>query len=129
MAGLLILSPRVFDIVSLYLSKEGLRAEMNAVKEQVSETSDKINRLFMLTMSPAMYKNLRKLASGRFGHYKMNKGLERELYHLRDIGYIEVESIKQIPRPSGEDLSAHVTITETGKEFVELRESIERGLQ
>jgi hypothetical protein len=70
-----------------------------------------------------MYVNLKKLASGNFGQYEISKGLERELYHLRDIGYIKVTSIKAIPK-SGENLSDHIEVTETGKMFVELRESV-----
>jgi hypothetical protein len=80
-----------------------------------------------MTMSRPMYKNLRKLESGRFGPYEMSEGLKRELYHLRDIGYIEVQSIREIENryPEGENLSIHVEITKAGREFVKLREKIE----
>lgn len=69
-----------------------------------------------------MYTNLKKLASGYFGPYEGTRALERELYHLRDIAYIEVDSIHAIPK-TGLNLSEHVKITEAGKEFVDLREA------
>lgn len=66
-----------------------------------------------------MFENLSRLSTDRFGRYRMNGGLERELRHLRDVGYIEVASIRNIPS-EGEDLSVHVKITPEGKNFVAL---------
>jgi hypothetical protein len=76
-------------------------------------------------MGSDMYSNLKKLSSGKFGPYRIEEssGLERELYHLRDIDYIRVNSIRALPR-SGENLSDHVQITPIGKRFVELREAV-----
>ena len=74
-------------------------------------------------MSDAMYFNLAKLSTGKFGVFDKNKGLERELYHLRTIGYINCESIQSIPK-KGNNLSEFVTIASTGKQFVELRQNI-----
>ncbi|CCH99993.1 hypothetical protein ACQY1Y_21475 [Microcystis ichthyoblabe FBCC-A1114] len=101
-----------------------LRDEVRDVRKELSDVNEKVSDLFLTTMSPNMYFNLKKLKSGRFGNYEINKGLKRELYHLRDIGYIEVESITGIPS-EGRNLSDHVQITPTGKQFVELRENIE----
>ncbi|MGB5631506.1 MAG: hypothetical protein WBM86_01845 [Waterburya sp.] len=70
-----------------------LKKEVKGVRKELSEINEKASDLFLTTMSPNMYFNLRKLNSGNFGHYVKNQGLKRELYHLRDIGYIEVESI------------------------------------
>jgi hypothetical protein len=53
----------------------------------------------------------------------MNDDLKRELYHLRDIGYITVKAIRKIPE-NGTNLSDYVKITDTGKLFVNLRESM-----
>jgi hypothetical protein len=100
-----------------------LKAELNSVREDLQRVNDNVAKLFLTTMAPLMYVNLRKLASGNFGPYEMSKGLEGELYHLRDVGYITVESIKAIPK-SGENLSDYVQVTETGKLFVELRGSV-----
>ncbi len=100
-----------------------LEAQLSSVRKELSEVNEKITKLFLTTMAPLMYVNLKKLASGNFGSYEISKGLERELYHLRDIGYIKVSSIKAIPE-SGENLSHYVEVTGTGKMFVELRESV-----
>lgn len=93
---------------------------MKSFREGLEETNERISELFLTTMAPLMYENLKKLVSGHFGEYQMSKGLERELYHLRDIGYIDVPSIKAIPK-NGTDLTEHVKITSTGRQFVELR--------
>lgn len=68
------------------------------------EIGKKVTQLFLVTMSPAMFANLEKIASGHFGSFQKSRGLERELYHLRDIGYIEVPSVRGLPR-EGPDLS------------------------
>jgi hypothetical protein len=122
-AGFLILSPRVFDLVRFGVGKEGFSADL---QQQLNETNARIDRLFLLTMSGPMYENLRKLASGLFGPYTMSVGLRRELYHLRDIGYVEVNSISEIPS-TGKDLSAYVQVTPVGAEFVKKREKMREG--
>lgn len=98
-----------------------LRAELDIVRRGLNDANEKIGRLFLAAISPWMYQNLRKLASGRFGSYEMSNVLERELYHLRDVGYIKVESISAVPRV-GTNLSDYVKITTSGEEFVKLRE-------
>ena len=108
-----------FEIWGLKIGE--LRKELRGVRHRLDETNERITELFLLTMAPPMYENLRKIASGNFGLYEMSWGLERELYHLRDIGYIRVNSIQSIPR-HGQNLSDYVNITESGKSFVELRE-------
>jgi hypothetical protein len=133
-AGLLILSPRVFDLIELTVSNTGLTAKIRDVekkveeaKQEIEQTGQKIDQIFARTMSPAMFENLRKLSSGSFGRYKTtDSGLVRELRHLRDVGYIQVRgNIANLPR-EGEDLSQYVTVTPVGKEFVALRESLEQ---
>jgi len=104
------------------------RAELDTVHEAVSSMDSKIAALFMATMSPLMYVNLKKIGSGHFGPYRMSNGLERELYHLRDIGYITVHSIKQIAS-EGANLSDYVQITPAGKQFIDLREAADSTAQ
>jgi hypothetical protein len=106
------------------IGPQGVRLALRKVDEvdrKLQQTRDRLDRLFLLTMSPAMYENLRKLGSGRFGHFTMSEGLRRELYHLRDIGYIDVASIRQLPS-AGDDLSEYVSVKEAGREFLRLRE-------
>jgi hypothetical protein len=100
-----------------------IQEKFEKAEEKVSTIEHKINTLFIMTMSPAMYENLRKLASSRFGPYVMTDMLRRELYHLRTIGYIDVKSIRDIPG-NGDDLSAYVKATPAGMEFAKLRETL-----
>ena len=100
-----------------------LEKKVEDVQKEVSDLSERVAEVFLYAMPSAMYANLKKLNSGKFGDYEMSLGLERELYHLRNMGYIEVESIKSIPSP-GSNLSDHVKITETGQRFVEIRDSV-----
>lgn len=103
-----------------------LRDEMRSLRTGLDDVNKRIDKLFLATISQPMYENLKKLAAGRFGVYEMSPALERELYHLRDIGYIDVFSIKAIPK-TGSNLSEHVKITQSGKEFVSLREMVYQG--
>jgi hypothetical protein len=124
-AGLLILSPRVFDLAELTISKGGLVAKIRDVEQKVESAERKIDQLFAYTMSDSMFENLRKLAPGPFGHFRNDGGLFRELRHLRDVGYISVRGhISNLPY-EGQNLSDFVTITPVGREFVALRESLE----
>ncbi len=93
-------------------------------KVEAVELKVDIAKSFVLSMGDDMYKNLKKISSGNFGSYEIDKdsGLWRELYHLRDIGYIEVSAIRSLPK-KGANLSQYVIITEVGKKFVELREN------
>ena len=78
-------------------------------------------------MGPHLYENLKKFATDHFGPFEFGEwsGLERELYFLRLIGYIQVDSIRKIKKiGSGDNLSKFVQITPTGKNFVELREIV-----
>jgi hypothetical protein len=120
-----------FDISS----KGNLKAEFEVLKAQVKETGvkvdetkDQIEKLFLLTMSKPMYHNLQKLANPPFGGYFMESALKRELYHLRNIGYIQISSksegsISKIPERDT-DLSLYVSVTDTGKEFINNRGNI-----
>ena len=100
-----------------------LEKKVDDVKKEVSDLSDKVANVFLFAMPDSMYANLKKLGSGRFGKFEMSMGLERELYHLRDMGYIQVGSIRAIPH-EGDNLSDHVRITGIGQRFLELRDFI-----
>ena len=107
----------------------GLRAQIQDVEQKVDEVGGKvdvannrINELFLDTLSDEAYLHLRKLAEPEgYGKYEMSPGLYRELPHLVNVGYIEVPSFDDIPRED-ENLSDYVTITDAGREFVKLRE-------
>lgn len=98
-----------------------LKAQVESVQKEMVALNEKASNLFLTTMSPDMYANLKKISSGSFGKFEVSKGLKRELYHLRDIGYIEIESITSIP-VKDDNLSDYVKITSSGNSFIELRE-------
>jgi hypothetical protein len=117
----------VFDTVARSIEAMQLRTALRDTRQRLVETERSVAKLFLLTMSGPMYDNLKKMAAqAGFGLYTMSPGLRRELYHLRDIGYIDVVSIKAIP-DRGPNLSDHVRITEIGRQFVDLREHISAG--
>jgi hypothetical protein len=60
-----------------------LKTELSQVRHELDEANDKIQKLFLATMAPPMFENLKKLTQNSFGEYTMSSGLERELYHLR----------------------------------------------
>ena len=99
-----------------------VRTEVKTMRDQIDGLSQQVATLFLATMSPSMYMNLRKLESGRFGRFESSDGLKRELSHLRDLGYVEINGIRQLPA-TGEELTNYVSITPTGRDFVRLRES------
>lgn len=99
-----------------------VKTEVRTMRAQVDGLAQQVTTLFLATMSPSMYLNLRKLESGRFGRFEASDGLKRELRHLRDLGYVEVNGIRQLPE-TGDELADYVTITPTGRDFVRLRES------
>lgn len=101
-----------------------LQARVENVSRELVDLNAKVSQLFLTTMSPEMYINLRKLAGNRFGRFILSGGLKRELYHLRDIGYIEVASISSLPL-EGSNLSAYIQVTDTGRRFVSLRDELE----
>jgi hypothetical protein len=125
-AGLVLLTgAQSFGITDLSLGRQGLRAEIQQVKDRVDHANNKINDLFLLTISPWAYLHLRKLARPEgYGAYEMGPGLSRELHHLLNIGYIEISSMEEIPQ-RGENLSEFVTITDEGRQFVKLRQELE----
>jgi hypothetical protein len=100
-----------------------LADKVDVVQQQVNELGSRVSELFLLTMSPPMYANLEKFATGSFGKYVLDEPLKRELYHLRDIGYVDIPAIRAIPY-EGANLSDHVEVTTTGRRFVELRKLV-----
>lgn len=80
---LMILLVKIPSLRSLYISKEKINAEFDNLKDQVKkadtkidEAKDKIEKLFLLTMSNPMYHNLEKLANPPFGEYFMESALK-----------------------------------------------------
>jgi hypothetical protein len=108
-----------------------LAAVIPFVLKRIEQANARIDDLFYYTMSEPMYQNLKKLAEGRFQTYEKpaGSGLERELYHLRDIGFVEItgksgHAIRSIPE-RGDNLQDHVRVTEVGRSFVRRRSQLD----
>ncbi|ARV62886.1 hypothetical protein BZZ01_06360 [Nostocales cyanobacterium HT-58-2] len=123
-AFLLFLIPQLDEVISLTFDRGKLESKINAVGKKISATKARTDKLVLLSMSKSMYETLKKLAAGSLGSYEMSDALERELYHLKNMGYVEVSRIRDIPY-EGNNLSDYVKVTDSGKQFIELRKSAE----
>ena len=97
--------------------------------KRFEQTNDRIDDLFFYTMSGPMYANLRKRADGEFHCYEKPRGsgLERELLHLRDIGFVEMKDghkLRGIPQ-TGDNLQDYVQVTDIGMRFVQRRKALD----
>lgn len=125
---LFVLLLNVGSLKSFTLGTEGVKAELEVLQKKTSENDAAITNLILLSMGTDAYHNLQKLATGAYGPYKKEHymGLETELYHLRNLGYIALKdktarSIYDIPE-SGDQLSDYIEVTNQGKKYLELRE-------
>ncbi|WP_026731246.1 hypothetical protein [Fischerella sp. PCC 9605] len=124
-AILMVFIPRAEDVVALTFDRDKIDNKINSLNKKITTTKNRVDKLFVLSIPESMYKTLQKINSGNYGNYDLTAKLERELYFLRDVGYIEdMEEIRDIPY-KGSNLSNYVKITGTGKQFIELRKSIE----
>ena len=125
---LFMLSPNVDSMKLISFGKEGFKAELEVLQKKTSENERAIANLILLSMGEDAYLNLRKLATGAFGPFKKppHMGLEMELYHLRNLGYVvlnkkKAPSIHEIPE-SDDELSDYIEVTDAGKKYIALRE-------
>jgi hypothetical protein len=78
------------------------------------------------TITESRYLTLKKLSTGRFGHFIISSDLRRELRQLRNLDLITVKgAVGQLP-DEGKDLSEFVTVTAIGKQFIEFREALDK---
>jgi Predicted nucleotide-binding protein containing TIR -like domain len=102
-----------------------IRARQETTESRIESAENRIDRIFAHSMSDTMFENLRKLSTGRFGHFRNSGPLRRELRYLRGIGYIKVRGyIGHLPN-RGDNLSDFITVSDIGKDFVKLREDLE----
>jgi hypothetical protein len=125
LALLFLLVSNVDKITNVTMGTSGFSLELQQLKMATSANDQAISDLILLAMGPATFYNLSKLASGSFGPYVKEKhiGLETELYHLRNLGYITLKnsrSIHEIPE-KGEQLSDYFDVTDIGRRYIELR--------
>ena len=104
--------------------------QADAIAEEAKETAtdalDTITRLVRNSMREETFENLKKIASGKFGHFKMTFNFRQQLRHLRDAGCIATWKghVAQIPE-EGSDLSEYVYCTKPGHEFIQERRDAE----
>jgi predicted nucleotide-binding protein len=128
---------RVCDQIRAHIKNQGLHEskinqKMAAVQREVDAASLKIAELFALSMSSDGYHQLCKLEKGWDGHYfldpDLHAGLAQELRHLKMLGYIEfdkdpkVKGVGNLPTGNQNNLSRFISVTDTGRRFIELRE-------
>ncbi|KAB8331322.1 DUF805 domain-containing protein [Scytonema tolypothrichoides VB-61278] len=123
-ACLLFLIPQLDEVIALTFDRGKLDSKINSIGKKISTTKARTDKLVLLSMSKSMFETLKKLAAGSFGVYEMSDALERELYHLKDIGYVEVGRIRDIPYKDN-NLCDYVKVTDFGKQYIELRKSTE----
>jgi len=91
---------------------------------------NKLDDLFLNNMSCEMFDNLKELKSvqsDKRGSFTEGVGLDRELRHLREFGYIEVKDDCGASAQEIKNLSEWVGITDRGKCLVE--EGVRRNLR
>jgi hypothetical protein len=125
LAALIVVSVRASDVAAMTGGSRRSMGDLERLRHRLDETDRRTSDLVRLVLPRDEFQTLRKLAGRRFGPYAMGGGLERELRHLRQLGYVDVPSIGAIPRHGGE-LAEAVRITPAGERFVELREQLER---
>jgi hypothetical protein len=124
-AMLLFLSPRLDDVISFTFDRGTFENKINSINKKVATAKARADKMVLLSMTKSTYDHLKRIGSGTFGSYKMTEILEREVYHLLDLGYIDnIERIRNIPY-EGDNLSMYLKITDAGKQFIELRKSVE----
>jgi hypothetical protein len=122
------LSSNFDNITTVSLDKGTFKVELDSLQKKVSQNEKAIADLILNSMGPGAYDNLKRIAKEDFREYKKPhyQGLETELYHLRNLGYIRLkdntaESIFDIPE-QGPNLLEFIEVTPTGKSYIELRE-------
>lgn len=138
---------RIQDVTKISFDQNGIsadlsniRADLNKTQDQldkaqkaIEETKQRIDKLFLLSMSKVMVENLIRLLRHDFWNFQKSEGLERELQYLRMIDYITMKNghhLREIPIDGANlNLANYIEVTKIGKEFIELREVAEKEKQ
>src|SRR4051812_11910400 len=104
----------------------------HVLQRRLADQGERIDELYLLSMSNDAFTQLRKLASGDFGPYwvdpDMRYGLGPELNHLKILGFIRfdrdpaVPDIRELPKGNQPQLSRFISVTEHGHEFIRRRQ-------
>jgi hypothetical protein len=117
---------------------EQLERKVEKTNEDIAKTNEYIAELFALSMSRDTFGQLKKLNDGWTGHYYLDPafkvGLADELNHLKSLGYIQfdkdnrVKGVEDLPSGNQNNLSQYISVTDTGKRFIKLREQTSEHL-
>lgn len=103
-------------------------AEIELVRREVDAQRERLDRLFLLSLSADAFVHLDKLGPGkRYGPFRMHDAFARELEHLANLGYIAWQgAAKNVGDlwTLGGDLSDHVVLTDQGREYLALRNAL-----
>ena len=112
----------------------GWSAKFAALETEIAETKNKVEELFLMSMSDAAFSNLKKLSDGWDGEYwldpDLRSGLAGELTHFKLLGYINftgkdgVFGVGNLPTGNKQNLSQYITLSPTGKDYVRSRQAI-----
>ena len=98
---------------------------LTLLESQLAESRTGTQLLSQNLLDDYELKHLRKLASDAVFNYQKQPSFERELRHLRALGFIENIPGKTISHmPERGDLKEHVRITEHGKQYLDKIESM-----
>jgi hypothetical protein len=106
------------------------------LQRRLHDQGERIDELYLLSMSDEAFGQLRKIASGNFGPYwvdpDMRYGLGPELNYLKMLGFIRfdgdpaVPDVRELPKGDQPQLSRYVAVTDHGHEFIRRRLQAER---
>jgi hypothetical protein len=113
---------RAFDISVLKFGKEGFEAEMVRT-EIVGEVLSEVDQLFVRTMSESICARLQLLDGNEPVDYVLDDALQRQVYYLENLGYIEVSPELSL-HDSGADLRSRIKVTNSGRNFLDLRRRV-----
>ncbi|WP_143755451.1 hypothetical protein [Gloeocapsopsis sp. IPPAS B-1203] len=98
---------------------------LTLLEAQLAENRKDSHLLSQNLLDDYELKHLRKLASDTPFNYKRQPSFERELRHLRALGFVENMPGKTISHmPERGDLKEHLRITEHGKQYLDKIESM-----
>jgi hypothetical protein len=130
-------SPWLIPFLGVHLkSAELFGAKFEFLERQLKEQSDRIDALFLASMGNYAFVQLNKFELDKgFGPFTMSSAFARELSHLENLGYIQyrkrdgVNGLDDLWRiKQGSNLSDYIELTVSGKEFLDLRNSLEKTI-
>jgi hypothetical protein len=138
MVGALLLVGVLPQLTEFKIGPAGIDAKLSRIETKVDKANERIAELFALSMSRDTFGQLKKLNDGWMDHYyldpELKVGLADELNHLKSLGYIQfdkdenVKGVENLPTGNQSNLSRYISVTHTGKRFIELREQTSEHL-